>query len=138
MDNNPHTIAWKDEYSVKVKEIDEQHKKFVEMLNNLYKEAMESASRTKVRNIIDNLIEYAGIHFKTEEKYFDKFHYPLAAEHKEQHRILTERVVQFSKRFNDGEDVAFEILDFLEDWLVGHLAGYDMKYSQFFNEHGLF
>ena len=138
MDNKPHSIEWTDDLSVHVKEIDDQHKTFIKILNDLYQSAVSMAPRSRIGQTINKTIDYAVMHFSTEEKYFDKFNYPLAAEHKEQHELLKQQAMVFKKRFESGEDLAFELLDFLEDWLVGHLATYDMKYSKFFNDHGLF
>lgn len=132
-------IPWSDDLSVNVKEIDEQHKAFLGILNNLYKIMMEPESASGVKDILRQLEAYADFHFATEEKYFDKFNYELAAEHKEEHRKLIAKVKEFLKRVDvEGDRVVLELLDFLGDWLVGHLSEQDKKYIKCFNEHGLF
>jgi len=130
-------IEWKEEYSVNVKIIDEQHKHFVGILNKLY-EAVQGGKEEKLPEIIDELVSYAKVHFATEEKYFDEFDFEGSAEHKEEHKKLTARVGEFLARKNeDPLKVSYELLDFLEDWLVHHLAELDKKYTSCFNEHGL-
>lgn len=131
-------IEWKDDYSVNVKEIDNQHKHFVGIINQLY-EAVQNQATDKLDNILADLASYAEEHFSTEEKYFDQFNYENSAEHKEEHRKLKQKVSEFvNDKSDDKLGVCFNLLDFLEDWLVDHLAEQDQKYSKCFNDHGLF
>ena len=61
-------FSWKDEYRVGVIAIDSQHQRLVSYLNDLY-EAMEAGTgREKVIEILDGLIVYTKLHFKTEEE----------------------------------------------------------------------
>jgi hemerythrin len=34
-------------------------------------------------------------------------------------------------------DFAFDLIDFLEDWLINHLLDMDQKYKKCFHDHGL-
>ncbi len=131
-------IKWEDKMSVKVKEIDEQHKKLVNMINELHEAMLERKSKEALGKIIDGLIEYTDIHFKTEEKYFDKFGYPEADAHKKEHRDFVKKVVDFKKGYDEGKLLlSLDVMNFLKDWLVNHIMGSDQKYSDFFNQHGL-
>lgn len=131
-------IPWTNELSVGVKEIDEQHKIFLNILNELCDILANAKPIPEIVDILRQLTAYANFHFATEEKYFDKFHYELAAEHKEEHKKLLARVMEFNKRFEiEGEAILPELLDFLEDWLVDHLSEQDKKYMKCFSEHGL-
>jgi len=132
-------IPWSKKISVNVKEIDDQHKHFLGILNNLYDAIYKIKLKEKLGELLNELSDYTDIHFATEEKYFDQFHYDLADEHKKEHNQLKAKVAQFNERFKtEGEDVAAELVDFLEDWLLDHLENQDKKYSKFFNEQGLF
>ncbi len=131
-------IKWEDKMSVKVKEIDEQHKKLVNMINELHEAMLERKSKEALGKIIDGLIEYTDIHFKTEEKYFDKFGYPEADAHKKEHQDFVKKVVDFKKGYDEGKLLlSLDVMNFLKDWLVNHIMGSDQKYSDFFNQHGL-
>jgi hypothetical protein len=37
----------------------------------------------------------------------------------------------------DAITASFDLVDYLEDWLIGHLAEYDQRYVQCFHDHGL-
>ena len=132
-------IAWSDDLSVNVKEIDDQHQVFLGILNNLYDVAHRIEERDELANILRQLVAYAAFHFATEEKYFDKFDYEWADEHKEGHRELLARALKFKERYAaEGEEVLVELVEFLEDWLREHLTKEDKKYTKCFNNHGLF
>jgi hemerythrin len=132
-------FEWMPEYSVNVLEIDDQHKRFIGLLDRLYVAIQNQTINTQLREILDALIEYAHLHFDTEEKYFKEFNYPLEEEHKEEHKKLLNRVEAFNKLYVlKKADISFELVDFMEDWLVDHLKTQDHKYVKCFNEHGLF
>lgn len=132
-------IPWTSDLSVNVKEIDEQHKTFLGILNSLYELMMEPEASREIKDILRQLEAYTTFHFATEEKYFDKFNYEFAEEHKKEHRKLLVKMEEFNKRLDsEGSLVLSGLLDFLSDWLVGHLSNQDKKYTKCFNEHGLF
>ncbi len=131
-------FKWTKEYIFDIKEIDDQHRYFVSILDRIYDSFLASAPRLTQEILLDELINYAVIHFQTEEKYFDEFHYAGAAEHKAAHQQLKEKVLDFQTKFKAGTaDISEELIDFLEDWLVDHLATMDRKYVECFHEHGL-
>lgn len=132
-------FIWKDEYSVHVQEIDAQHKQLIGLINRLL-EAINNTIATKelLDDILNELIKYTVYHFSTEEKYFHKFEYEFTEEHVLQHTLFAQKVTDFQKKFVDNEvEVSFELIDFLEDWLIEHICGSDQKYSKCFIEHGL-
>jgi len=131
-------ITWNDNLSVKVLAIDQQHKKLIDMMNELSDAMRSGKGRDILSKIISGLILYTGTHFKTEEKYFDQFDYPEAEIHKKEHEAFVLKVLEFKKGFEKGDlNLTVEIMDFLSDWLQNHIKGSDKKYSQFFNDHGL-
>jgi hemerythrin len=136
-------FEWKDEYSVGVEEINTQHKKIIGLINDL--DAAVHAGNTKedLDKIINDLNDYAKFHLATEEKYFDEFNYPDKEEHKKRHDTYVIKVTDFDDKIkkldeNGAIKLAFEMIDFLEDWWVNHILYEDKKYTKTFNDHGLF
>jgi len=78
--------TWDPEYSVEVKEIDKQHKKIFEILERLHVAIRDERTDEFITDIIEQLVSYSIYHFKTEEKYFDKFDYKYTKQHKAQHK----------------------------------------------------
>ncbi len=132
-------FKWDESYSVNVKEIDEQHKKIIDILNELIRAMKHGRSRETLGRIIERLIDYAKVHFKTEEKYFHKFGYPDSDEHEKEHQDFVKKVEEFKKKYDEGRAMlSYEILDFLTNWLKHHIKIIDKKYSRFFNDRGLY
>jgi len=132
-------FEWDPKYSVKVKEIDEQHNQYLKIVKKLSESLGKENSKDVTTQILNELTDFANYHFSTEEKYFKKFNYEDAENHIKEHRNFAEKIDFIKKKHINGqEEVSFELIDYLEDWLLEHLADYDQKYSKCFNEHGLF
>jgi hemerythrin len=131
-------IPWKDEFSVNIKEIDDQHKQFIEILNKLYDALEKLKIKSELGKILNELIEYAELHFSTEENYFDQCHYENSDEHKEEHRKIKEKLADFKKQYQDEKiEITSDFVDFVEDWLVDHLESQDQKYVKCLNKCGI-
>ena len=131
-------INWNNELSVNVQIIDEQHKKLIELINEL-QEAMKSGKGKDVLGkILTGLITYTAAHFKTEETYFAQYGYPDAENHKKEHLAFVKKVTDFKDGFDKKQlSLTIEIMNFLRDWLQKHIQGTDKGYSKFFNDKGL-
>ncbi len=131
-------INWEESLSVKVSEIDSQHKKLVELINSLHEAMKQRKANEALGGIIDELINYAMTHFRTEESYFDKFGYLKASAHIKEHKDFVNRVAAFKDDFARNKIMlSMEIMDFLKTWLINHIKKIDMAYSDFFIEKGL-
>jgi hemerythrin len=131
-------LTWEDKYSVNVAEIDTQHKKMFEMINNLYQAMEESKAQNLLQPIIKGFVDYAEYHFATEEKYFNEFNYPQKDQHILAHRAYTNEIRKLLKKSAEDKTlVSMQLMDFVEDWWIQHVIGMDQRYTQFFNDHGL-
>ena len=132
------TIIWTPEMSVGVKEIDDQHRQFIQIIADFYVAFDKNKLQLELEDILQKLIDYAIFHFATEEGYFDEFDYAFKDEHKQKHKELREKLSFFKKRFEkEGSDMVVEFMGFLTDWLVDHLETEDQKYVKCFHDHGL-
>jgi len=131
-------MEWNSGYSVGVAEIDGQHKRLIEIVNNLYDAMLAGNWKGALAKILDELIGYTQVHFATEEKYFDMFGYSGAAVHKQEHAAFVEKVAEFRSAFANGRAaLSIQVMQFLSDWLREHIQGSDHKYGHFLNEHGV-
>lgn len=133
-------ITWDQSFSVGVELIDGQHKKLFEIINKLHKTIKKTdvTETEMLGNIIQDLAAYVDFHFKTEEKYFNKFGYEKTVEHTAQHNFYEERIKNFKEQYEEkGESIGDDILVFLEEWIKGHIKIKDKEYTKCFNEHGL-
>lgn len=144
---NVHKLVWKKDYSVKVAELDSQHKQIFDYIN-LLNEALTSHNRSvviTVRDVLHELDNHVKDHFKNEEKYFDKFNYENSEGHIQEHKEYAKRIALFNKRLEtvhrEGDNMttfALDLFEFLESWWTRHVTHDDHKYIKCFNEHGLF
>ncbi len=131
-------LNWKPEYSVEVKEIDDQHKKIFEILKKLDASIKDKREHEFLTKVIEELIDYSVYHFETEEKYFEKFDYEFKEEHKTEHESFKKQIQKSLEENNiDEEKVTKELLEFVLKWIVGHVLGSDQKYIKCFHDHGL-
>jgi hemerythrin-like metal-binding protein len=124
-----------------VKSIYEQHFRVFELANNLY-DAIKSGRKSEA--IVDTfrgLVEYVQVHFTYEEKLLENNDYPFNQfiKHKQQHHDLIEQIKELYLKAKSGSAViSLEMLNFLRDWIMGHIAESDMKYKKFFNDKGIY
>ena len=131
-------IKWKDEYSVGVKEIDDQHKYFIKLLNDLFCAVSGNKSQPELKDLFERLAEYAEKHFATEEKYFDEFGFEGAAEHKLKHQEMRDEIARIKNQSaKSGIHFYGSIVYFLQEWLDEHLVKMDQEYKKCFASHGL-
>ena len=133
-------IKWDDKYSVGVSKIDEEHKKFIDIIN-IYKAiyVIPHDDRTRaISEILVEIIAYAEKHFKTEETYMINFKYYDYKSHKDEHNRFSKIISNYWQELADNKfKVTDAILEHLKQWLVNHIQVTDKKYVICFNENGL-
>ncbi len=125
-----HQIEWKDEYSVGIKELDEQHKELFRLINRLYQ---ESESAGMITYAFDSLERYVNIHFRTEEKLLEKAAYADLKAHKIEHKQFEDWLKSVKITFAAGaspQRMAGVINEYLQDWWTHHILESDMNYSE--------
>ena len=60
---------WEDRFSVGIAEIDMQHQKLVQMLNELYDAMKAGKGNDVLGKVLNGMIQYTASHFATEERY---------------------------------------------------------------------
>ncbi|HET6450350.1 MAG TPA: bacteriohemerythrin, partial [Spirochaetia bacterium] len=131
-------FTWTDELRVNVKEIDDQHRTLVGMINALHRSLVEANGRGAQRKAIDGMVEYAATHFKLEESYMRKFRYEKMAAHVKEHEAFTAKAHELRERSRDAKFIlTLEILEFLRTWLQRHIMGVDRQYMECFSRNGL-
>ena len=131
-------LEWEDKYSVGVVEIDDQHKRMFTTINELLDSIKTGTTENHIGNVVDSLIKYKIFHFATEEKYFKEFNYEGAASHIAKHQEFNRKLFLLKEKYpTPNAEFAYELIDFLEDWLINHLMVVDQQYVTCFKEHGL-
>lgn len=127
-----HYIAWKDEYSVGINSIDQQHKKLVNLINQLTTAVDYSTGEEFEREALAELVDYTKTHFVYEEGLMEDNGYPDFEAHKAQHRAMIEEVDLVLAEYEKDHDTAMRhASDYLKNWLINHINGTDKQYSSF-------
>ena len=131
-------MTWSDELSVGIKVIDDDHKKLVDMLNQLHEGMAAGHGKEAVGKILDELVKYTQYHFAREEKFFAQTAYTAAASHKKEHDDLTKQVLDVQAKYKKGVTaISLEVMTFLKNWLIKHIQGSDKKYGPYLNAKGI-
>jgi len=131
-------ITWNDSYSVKVKQMDDQHKKLIDIINHLHDAMKAGKGKEAVNKVMTDLVAYTKTHFATEESLMKLHAYPGYDDQKKAHSALVTQVADIHKKFEAGNaPLSQDVMSFLKDWLVKHIQGTDKKYGPFLNEKGV-
>jgi len=129
---------WKDEYSVGVKVLDEDHKRLVALINRLYKATQAGETKSTVGNVLDELLDYTRTHFRREEELMRTHGYQGLPQQIQEHARLLEQLTGIREQFHAGDvSLSGEVLRFLKRWLMGHVLESDMGNKKFFNAKGV-
>jgi hemerythrin len=132
------TINWRNEFSVGVKEMDEQHKKLLVMINSLIKEQHTLTDQKTIADLLTEMTDYAEVHFRAEEFLMAEYGYEQISVQEKQHRAFIDKTISFYSATDIGPNVlSVALLDYLGTWLVGHILQEDMQYKDFFRSKGL-
>jgi hemerythrin len=122
-------IAWLPEYEIGIQEIDEQHKRLVEIINELYQAIVHEHSDT-MADIIRNVVEYTKVHFAIEESLLRIFEYSDYEAHKAEHDRFVAKIQALEQRFAHAVgEVELDLFYLLRDWLIRHIQETDTRYA---------
>lgn len=131
-------IKWSDQYSVTFSRIDEQHKKLIDLINDLHDALAAAKAKEALGKILQGLINYTVTHFAFEEQMMKTHAYPDFANHKKMHDDLVKQVSDLNQKFTAGNTfITTEVMNFLKTWLTGHIMNVDKKLGAFLAEKGL-
>ncbi|MFA6354365.1 MAG: bacteriohemerythrin [Candidatus Paceibacterota bacterium] len=135
-------FIWKDEYSVGIKLLDEQHKDFFSITNSIIDLLdREDVKKEDLVAMLHNLEAHGFEHLKTEEGYFDTFNYPHAPDHIKEHDFFRKRIDHYNSELEkpdvDTKKLADEIVTYGVHWLSDHILLMDKHYTVFLKGHGI-
>lgn len=130
-------ITWRDQMSVGIKAIDDDHKHLIDIINQLEiairKTNWQRSEREDFMQVLlGRLRSYAKEHFSREEELQVASNYQGLIENQRHHHHLVTDLESYSSRFlgqRDGEKPVTdnEMVKFLRRWLVEHIIKVDLK-----------
>lgn len=127
-------ITWKEDLSIGVDQIDNQHKELIGRIDGLFEACNKGKGKEEVLKVIDYLGDYVVTHFSDEEGLQKKYRYPGYNSHKLLH-------TQFIKDFGTLKDslnkdgvtpiLIIKMNKLLIDWLLNHIKKTDKELGVF-------
>lgn len=131
-------VEWRDDLSVGIETIDDDHKKLLTLINNLQTAVYYPTGEAFERQALQELVDYTKYHFDREEKLMIDNDYPDFEAHKRQHEAMIAKVNGFMAAYEkDPEGTIEEITAYLKAWLLDHIAGTDRRYSSHLIARGI-
>jgi hemerythrin len=124
-------ITWSSTFSFGIKPIDDQHKEFVDLVNDMFHHATgnDEQEQEYFSQVIHKAVHYIKNHFATEEKLMRTIHYPGYAEHKRCHDCFILDVLENIRKFETEKHYTlFSFTKFLKDWVLSHIGIMDKQY----------
>ncbi|AAR33590.1 hemerythrin family protein [Geobacter sulfurreducens] len=122
-------IVWQDSYSVGVPKLDGQHKKIIDLINEVYDYLQGRTGLLDLGRILDDLSTYTQNHFADEEQLLRLAKYPEYEEHKKHHDWMMQRTRSIRSEYREKrEDLSWELMDFLKKWWLSHIQSNDARY----------
>jgi len=125
-------LEWDKRFVLGVTFIDRDHKRLVDLLNEIHDNIINCVSHDALGAVIVELIDYATYHFAAEENSMAYNEYGNLPLHKEEHLKFCRMVADFLDSSREGkEDFSLDILSFLGNWLFDHILQTDAEYCRF-------
>ncbi len=131
-------LTWSNQLNVGIASVDQQHKRLVEILNQLDETVAIGDEPQAILGLIEALIDYTRYHFEHEESLMREAGYDAKefAVHQEQHREFVAKVQdEQQKAFFDPDTVSNNLLEFLVQWLSAHILYSDKKMALAITQH---
>jgi hemerythrin-like metal-binding protein len=127
-------INWSDELSISNFKIDEQHRKLIDIANNLLQAIHKNAPKKEFSTILHGLREYTVFHFNDEEEYMKSIGYPYLNQHVDEHMQIKKKVKDFQHSVFVGDYIDKNLIrEMLKSWLIDHILNCDLKIKEYIN-----
>lgn len=113
--------------------VDDQHRKLIDMVNQLEEAVEQGRGREGVDRLLNFLGDYAAKHFSMEEKLMTATHCPAAEKNREAHKAMFETYKKWRENYDHhGFDpqLVIELKNILSEWLVQHICKIDCTLRQ--------
>ena len=120
-------MKWIPEYNTGIDVIDDQHKRILDYINEIDDVSVKT-DRARIRQILDNIIDYTQSHFTFEESLQEEAGYKYRVPHKRVHDLFIKKIENYRDRFEEGHSIESELNDVQEKWLINHIQHDDADY----------
>lgn len=127
-------MVWKEELSVGVKLIDDEHKSLIQAVNDLFDACSQGKGRAKIAETMKFMEDYTVKHFRDEENLQLRYSYPGYAAHHALHQGFVQDIQGYKKQLEENGPtikLVAEFNSFVSTWLIKHISIEDRKIGVF-------
>jgi len=118
--------------------MDTQHRKLIELINELYKALRKEESHDSIENVLIEMTTYAEKHLQAEEGILEANGYHDLSNHIAIHQSYRNKLkTLMDESKNDQEAALQDTYNFLRQWWMGHIVAEDQKYGEFLKSKGI-
>jgi len=132
-------IAWSNEFNLGNEQVDMQHRRLFELLNNLVISCMDGEDTAKLQETLDFLVNYTVRHFEDEEALQRQYGYPEYESHKQLHEAFKSTVGGLVQKFQENgssAELSRDVNTIVVKWLIHHIQREDKKISEHIKKVG--
>lgn len=125
-------FEWADDMVIDAGPIDSDHKKLVDLVNELHSATTEGRGFEVIEKIMTELIGYTREHLEREEQLMASLRFPNLERHKIGHMHFAKQLDELQKKYGEGSlTVASQLSTVLRDWLSLHIRRSDKEIKVF-------
>ena len=126
-------FKWKDDYSVGIAEIDADHRRLIEHLNDLFAACFAGQGPTVVKGILERFILDMREHCKREEDILESAGYSELLSHRAEQIKAVMELDDIVEKYAAGDvhDMSNETLMYMDKWLKHHIVVDDKEFAEF-------
>lgn len=121
-------VEWKDQYSLGVPAIDQEHQELIGLINELYASISAAGTDFTAMDFLGELYARITAHFALEEKLMREANYDEYPDHKADHERLLDDIRDLMDDYEDGAYV--DVVGFgkrLDEWFSEHFRTRDAR-----------
>ena len=131
-------MTWRDQYSVGVETLDNQHKAILRILNELHAASLRGKAQEVAGPLLSQLVSLASEHFSAEERLMESTKFPGLAEPRAKHREMAGRIADLASRHEKRDAAVYlQLLYFVRDYQSKHMQNEDQEYARWLSAHGV-
>lgn len=125
------SVTWDDSYKLAIPMIDEQHKRFFDIYDDLIKYSQNQVTDEQIHKIIGRLSDYLQIHLREEEALMLAAQYEGLAEHIKEHRFFEKKIneLKLAETYKNPLLLS-KVLIFIRKWFLSHILKMDLQYKE--------
>jgi hemerythrin len=127
-------LAWDDEMSVGISELDDDQKHMFSLINDFNRSIAQGMKPEEIKNRLQLLIDDAVQHCQREEELLREWNYPGASDHALAHKHIREELQRMKDMFvpYDQDSSWLNTGQSIKNMLINHCLVEDMKFISYY------